>query len=137
MDRDELYYTSQLDFIEIGAHTHAHADLGEATLEQAHREMVACKQELEVLIGKPVLSFAYPYGRYSPPCPAAAEAAGYTSAATCGLQGGWTPYELRRELIAPGDLPLRFGLKARGLYRPLVSSPPARWRRRLRAARAR
>ena len=137
MDRDELYYTSQLDFIEIGAHTHAHADLGEATLEHAHREMVACKQELEVLIGKPVLSFAYPYGRYSPPCPAAAEAAGYTSAATCGLQGGWTPYELRRELIAPGDLPLRFGLKARGLYRPLVSSPPARWRRRLRAARAR
>jgi hypothetical protein len=98
--------------------------------------MVASKQELEELIDKPVLSFAYPYGRYSPACPAAAEAAGYTSAATCGLQGGWTPFELRRELIAPGDLPLRFGLKARGLYRPLVSSPPARLRRRLRARRA-
>jgi colanic acid/amylovoran biosynthesis glycosyltransferase len=137
MDRDELYYTSQLDFIEIGAHTHAHADLGDVTLEHAHREMVTCKDGLEVLIGKPVLSFAYPYGRYSPSCPAAAEAAGYTSAATCGLQGGWTPFELRRELIAPGDMSLRFGLKARGLYRPLVSSPPARWRRRLKAARAR
>jgi hypothetical protein len=84
------------------------------------------------MIGMPVPSFAFPYGRYSPACPAAADAAGYTSAATCGLQGGWTPYELRRELIAPGDLPLRFDLKARGLYRPLVSSPPARLRRRLR-----
>jgi colanic acid/amylovoran biosynthesis glycosyltransferase len=133
MDRQELYYASQLDFIEIGSHTHAHADLVDVTLEHAHREMVSSKHELEVLIGKPVLSFAYPYGRYSGPCPAAAEAAGYTSAATCGLQGGWTPYELRRELIAPGDLPLRFGLKARGLYRPLVSSPPARWRRQFKA----
>src|SRR5207247_9757668 len=108
MDRNELEAISRSELIEIGSHTHAHTDLAEVTLEHAHREMVASKQELEELIDKPVLSFAYPYGRYSPACPAAAEAAGYTSAATCGLQGGWSPFELRRELIAPGDLPLRF-----------------------------
>jgi peptidoglycan/xylan/chitin deacetylase (PgdA/CDA1 family) len=134
MDREELVAVSRQDLIEIGSHTHAHADLADATLEHAHREMVASKLELEELIGMPVSSFAYPYGRYSRACPAAAEAAGYTSAATCGLQGGWTPYELRRELIAPGDQPLRFALKARGLYRPLVSSSPGRLRRRLRSA---
>jgi colanic acid/amylovoran biosynthesis glycosyltransferase len=134
MDRAELETTASLDLIEIGSHTNDHADLAAATWDDAYREMASSRCRLEELIGKPVLSFAFPYGRYSAACPAAAEAAGYTSAATCGLQGGWTPYELRRELIAPGDLQLRFGLKARGLYRPLVSSYPARARRRIRNA---
>jgi glycosyltransferase involved in cell wall biosynthesis/peptidoglycan/xylan/chitin deacetylase (PgdA/CDA1 family) len=137
MSREELEAIAPLGQIEIGSHTNRHADLGRATGEQAYRELSTSKAVLEEMIGMPVLSFAYPYGRYSPACPSAAAEAGYTSAATCGLQGGWSPYELRRELIAPGDVPLRFALKARGLYRPLVSSPPARARRWARNALAR
>jgi glycosyltransferase involved in cell wall biosynthesis/peptidoglycan/xylan/chitin deacetylase (PgdA/CDA1 family) len=133
MNREELDSVAKLDFIEIGSHTSTHADLGDATYEQALDEMVAAKRELEEMLDRPVPSFAFPYGHYSAACPAAAEAAGYTSAATCGLPGGWTPYELRRELMGPGDFPFRFELKARGLYRPIVTSPPMRLRRRLRA----
>jgi peptidoglycan/xylan/chitin deacetylase (PgdA/CDA1 family) len=131
MGREQLLETARLPFIEIGSHTIRHADLANATEEEAYREMAESKRVLEDMLGQPVTSFAYPYGHYSPACPAAAERAGYKSAATCGLRGGWRPYELQRELIAPGDWRLRFELKARGLFRPLVDSPPMRLRRRL------
>jgi peptidoglycan/xylan/chitin deacetylase (PgdA/CDA1 family) len=133
MDLDELRAVAELPFIEIGSHTNNHLDLEPITdASHAYGELRSSKLAIEELIGRPVDSLAYPYGRYSSACPAAAERAGFTNAATCGLRGGWHPYELRRELIAPGDLSLRFELKIRGLFRPLVSSPPMRLRRRLR-----
>jgi glycosyltransferase involved in cell wall biosynthesis/peptidoglycan/xylan/chitin deacetylase (PgdA/CDA1 family) len=131
MDRDELLETAKLDFIEIGSHTVRHANLADAGEEEAYREMASSKEALEDLLGRAVVSFAYPYGHYSPACPAAAERAGYTSAATCGMRGSWAPFELQRELIAPGDWRLRFALKSRGVFRPLMDSPPMRLRRRV------
>jgi peptidoglycan/xylan/chitin deacetylase (PgdA/CDA1 family) len=132
MNVQELRSVAALPFVEIGSHTNAHPDMQAITdAREAYGELRASKLMLEELIDRLVVSFAYPYGRYSDVCPAAAERAGYTSAVTCGLRGDWAPYELRRELIAPGDLPLRFELKIRGLFRPLVTSPPARLRRRL------
>jgi peptidoglycan/xylan/chitin deacetylase (PgdA/CDA1 family) len=131
MTADQLLETSRLDFIEIGSHTIRHADLAEADEKQAYREMAESKRVLEDMIGRPVPSFAYPYGHYSAACPPAARRAGYTSAATCGLRGGWRPYELQRELIGRGDWRVRFELKSRGIFRPLVDSPPMRLRRRV------
>jgi peptidoglycan/xylan/chitin deacetylase (PgdA/CDA1 family) len=133
MNAEELERTSQLEFIEIGSHTNEHMDMSNAGAEEAYREMASSKQALEDRIGKPVDSFAYPFCRYSPACPAAAERAGYTSAAA-GPGGTWHPYELRRELMDPRDWRLRFGLKSRGVFRPLVSSPPGRLVRRTRVA---
>jgi peptidoglycan/xylan/chitin deacetylase (PgdA/CDA1 family) len=132
MNAEELEQVSRLEGIEIGSHTNEHVDMSSATAEEAYREMASSRQALEDRINKTVESFAYPYGYYSPACPAAAERAGYTSAATCGLRGGWQPFELRRELIDPDDGRLVFALKNRGLFRPLVASPPARLLRRLR-----
>jgi peptidoglycan/xylan/chitin deacetylase (PgdA/CDA1 family) len=133
MDLDELRAVARLPFIEIGSHTSLHVDMAAITDPSvAYGELRASKLTLEEMLDTQVVSFAYPYGRYSAVCPAAAERAGYLTAATCGLGGDWTPFELQRELIAPGDLSLRFELKIRGLFRPLVSSPPARLRRRLR-----
>lgn len=133
MNLEELRSVSALPFVEIGSHTRTHVDMGTITdPAEAYAELRSSKLELEELLDLPVESFAYPYGRYSGVCPAEAERAGYLSAATCEIRGAWTPYELRRELIAPGDLGLRFELKIRGLFRPLVSSLPARLRRRLR-----
>jgi peptidoglycan/xylan/chitin deacetylase (PgdA/CDA1 family) len=134
MNEDELEQVSRRELVEIGSHTNGHMDMSSATGEEAYREMASSKQALEDRIGKTVESFAYPFGYYSRACPAAAERAGYTSAATCGLRGGWQPYELRRELIDRKDGPIVFALKNRGLFRPLVASPPARLRRRLRGA---
>jgi peptidoglycan/xylan/chitin deacetylase (PgdA/CDA1 family) len=131
MTREQLRETSQLDFIEIGSHTVRHADLADADHERALRELAESKRVLEEMIDRPVVSFAYPYGHYSPACPAAARLAGYESAATAGERGDWSPYELQRELIGPGEWRLRFELKARGLFRPLVQSPPMKLRRKL------
>jgi peptidoglycan/xylan/chitin deacetylase (PgdA/CDA1 family) len=133
MDLNELRSASELPVIEIGSHTNSHPDMA-AIMDgsEAFGELRSSKLTLEEMIDKPVVSFAYPYGRYSEVCPAAAGRAGYLTAVTCGMnRGGWSQYELQRELIAPGDLPLRFELKIRGLFRGLMSSPPARLRRRL------
>jgi peptidoglycan/xylan/chitin deacetylase (PgdA/CDA1 family) len=132
MDLRELREVAALPFVEIGSHTNTHRDMGQISdPSEAYGELRASKLMLEEMLDRPVRSFAYPYGRYSPVCPEAANRAGYLTAATCALQGGLVPHELRRELIGPGDLPLRFELKIRGVFRAVVSSPPMRLRRRL------
>jgi peptidoglycan/xylan/chitin deacetylase (PgdA/CDA1 family) len=132
MNEEELRRTAALDYVEIGSHTRTHMDMTHIDADSAYEELAASKRALEELIERPVESFAFPFCRYSPACPPAAERAGYTSAVTCGLRGGWRPYELRRELVDPGDGRLRFALKSHGVFRPLVDSPPARLARRLR-----
>lgn len=48
--------------IEFGAHTCTHPHLFELSGEEAKYEITDCKKDLEVLLGKPVISFAYPFG---------------------------------------------------------------------------
>jgi peptidoglycan/xylan/chitin deacetylase (PgdA/CDA1 family) len=132
MDLEELQAVSELPFIEIGSHTNTHCDM--ALIDDpdiAYGELRSSKLMLEGMLDKHVMSFAYPYGRYSAVCPEAADRAGYLTAATCAHQGGWSAYELQRELVGPGDLSLRFELKSRGFFRAIVTSPPMRLRRRL------
>ena len=132
MDLDELRSVANLSFIEIGSHTNAHRDMAAITdPAEAYGELRSSKLALEEMLDRPIMSFAYPYGRYSDACPEAADRAGYLTAVTCGQQGGWGPYELQRELIGPGEGSLGFELKTRGVFRALVSSPPARLRRRI------
>jgi peptidoglycan/xylan/chitin deacetylase (PgdA/CDA1 family) len=132
MDLEELRAVAELSFIEIGSHTSTHRDMGAITdPAEAYGELRSSKLALEEMLDRPIMSFAYPYGRYSAVCPEAASRAGYLTAVTCGQQGGWTAYELQRELVGPGEGSLRFELKTRGIFRALVSSPPARLRRRL------
>jgi peptidoglycan/xylan/chitin deacetylase (PgdA/CDA1 family) len=132
MDLEELRAVSQLSLIEIGSHTNTHCDMGAITdPAEAYGELRSSKLALEEMLDRPIMSFAYPYGRYSAVCPEEARRAGYLAAVTCGQQGGWSPYELQRELVGPGEGSLRFELKTRGVFRALVTSPPARLRRRL------
>ncbi len=48
---------------EIGAHTVSHVDLGQTAGEEARREIVGSKEELERQLEAPVTLFCYPYGR--------------------------------------------------------------------------
>jgi peptidoglycan/xylan/chitin deacetylase (PgdA/CDA1 family) len=114
MSKDVLREVSQIPRIEIGSHTNVHADLSKATLGEAYRELSSSRQALEDLLGRPVTSAAYPYGRYSAACPVAAQRAGYRSAVTTDGRGSWLPFELRREAIARWDRRLSFALKSRG-----------------------
>jgi peptidoglycan/xylan/chitin deacetylase (PgdA/CDA1 family) len=59
MDLKEL---SSSDLVEIGAHTVTHPILAQLPLEQQQQEVVGNKQDLQQILGRPVESFAYPYG---------------------------------------------------------------------------
>jgi hypothetical protein len=98
-------------------------NMGAMTRHEAREEMGASKHLLEVKLGRPVESFAYPGWAYSPACPEAAQLAGYNIAVTGQGRGGWDRYQLRRENIDALDDRLSFGLKSRHLWHPLRRSP--------------
>ena len=125
MTADELRELAGLGF-EIGAHTTRHTDLADASPEAAYAEMRSCKEALEDVVGAAVETFAYPYGRYSAACPAAAERTGYLGAYTCGDRGGQLPFELHREMMDNRDGPLSWALKSRSRYHETLALPPVR-----------
>ena len=126
MNADELCSIARNPRFEIGSHTRSHVVLAAATENEAYVEMSASKAQLEELIGKPALTFAYPRCAYSPACPAAAARAGYLAAVTCGARGDWQPYELRRQAMASFDGRLAFELKSRAWWYPLQQSRAGR-----------
>lgn len=130
MNDGELRELASMKGFELGSHTLTHTNLVHADYDQALHEMTTSKSALEDLIGNEVKTFAYPSCGYSPPCPRAAEDAGYSSAVTCGALGSWNPYELARVSPDRLDNGLTFWLKAHRLYHPLRSSPPGRALRR-------
>jgi peptidoglycan/xylan/chitin deacetylase (PgdA/CDA1 family) len=48
--------------IEIGSHTHTHPDLSRCTPAELERQISISRAEIEDHIGRPVTTFAYPYG---------------------------------------------------------------------------
>jgi len=50
---------------DIGGHTYHHLVLTRVSLKEAEREIVEGKQRLEDIIGREVISFSYPRGKYS------------------------------------------------------------------------
>jgi peptidoglycan/xylan/chitin deacetylase (PgdA/CDA1 family) len=66
--------------VEFGAHTVNHAWMKGLPQKTLVYEVVQSKNDLEALIGKPVVSFAYPYGAFDVPAIKALAAAGFTSA---------------------------------------------------------
>jgi peptidoglycan/xylan/chitin deacetylase (PgdA/CDA1 family) len=123
MDAEELRQLDASPFVEIGSHTMSHADLSTATADEAYRDMLESRLALEELLGRPVLSFAYPKCVYSAACPEAARRAGYQVAVTCAGRGAWQPFELSRASIDSLDRSMTFALKSRGLFGSLRESP--------------
>jgi peptidoglycan/xylan/chitin deacetylase (PgdA/CDA1 family) len=67
---------------DVGAHTVSHAKLTRLDLAAAREEMRASKGYLEELLGRPVLSFAYPKGDYNSAVRDAARLEGFRLAVT-------------------------------------------------------
>jgi peptidoglycan/xylan/chitin deacetylase (PgdA/CDA1 family) len=59
------------DGFEIGAHTHSHIDLAKAEPEIAWKELIACREKLELELKARPRLFAYPFGGRSNISPAA------------------------------------------------------------------
>ena len=63
LTEDELRVLASGDLVEIGAHTLTHPVLSSLSAEQQEDEIAGSKRRLEMLTGKSITSFAYPYGK--------------------------------------------------------------------------
>jgi hypothetical protein len=122
--------------VEVGGHTHTHADLSRASGEVARSEMRRCKELIEDRLGRPCRHFAYPWAVGSPAADRLAREL-FESAALHAWRtnrgGGIDPHRLGRTPVLRGDSPFLFRAKARGMldaegiaYRLLRRGP---WRR--------
>lgn len=64
LTRDDISMLSKSKFCTIGSHTVSHIHLAGATLLEKQFEILNSKEQLEEIVGKPVLHFSYPYGSY-------------------------------------------------------------------------
>ena len=103
--------------MEIGSHSHDHHRLGEIKNEDdIINEAGASKKILEEIIGKPVLSFAYPYGSVPKNYKTILNSEGYQFGITI-----YSPYQnrfsLRRFIYHDGDTAKTLSQKLSGLYK--------------------
>jgi len=106
--------------IEIGCHGATHADLSRLAESAAlQRETAAARATLEGALGRPVETFAYPYGRSAPAARQAVRDAGFLAAVAIhhhpGARAG-DPWAVPRMIVRPGEGGFELWLKARGLY---------------------
>lgn len=89
--------------IEIGSHTINHPDLSTANQQKATKEISQSKQTLESLIGKKIISFCYPSGKYTDETINLLKEYGYQFATTTkpGVSKFNSPFILQRIRINP------------------------------------
>lgn len=63
MDSDDVAALARTGLIDIGAHSSTHATLSKLPIAEQRDEIMQSKAALESMVGRPVTSFAYPYGR--------------------------------------------------------------------------
>jgi peptidoglycan/xylan/chitin deacetylase (PgdA/CDA1 family) len=119
MNRRELSAVANAGF-ELGAHTVTHPDLSSMSYEACLAEMTESRDVVAELSGRPVSTFAYPFGHYGPDAMKAAADAGFEAAATCVNRGSWDRFELKRTLVTGRDGVASFVARVCGIYEPLV-----------------
>jgi peptidoglycan/xylan/chitin deacetylase (PgdA/CDA1 family) len=87
MTAEELRQLAAGGLIEIGAHTESHLPLDGADPAIAAREIAQSREALSAMIGRPVTSFSYPFGRLRPETPRLVQDAGFAQA----CESGWRP----------------------------------------------
>lgn len=98
----------------FGAHTRNHCSLPDAGDEQVSDEIGGSREDLERTLGKPVHTFAYPYGRLDERAVAAVREAGYLGACTVRPRLARLdddPLLVPRIEVRAGDSLLRFAIK--------------------------
>ncbi len=95
--------------IATGAHGYSHESLGRMSVDAAHEQGVRARELLEARLGRPVCSFAYPFGTrrdYSAGTRRALADAGYALVFTAqhgSIGAGMDPHELPRVKVESGD----------------------------------
>jgi peptidoglycan/xylan/chitin deacetylase (PgdA/CDA1 family) len=75
--------------VSVGAHTRTHRALTSLTREQLEEEISGSRADLEAALGRPVSTFAYPYGMVDEAGRSAVERAGFEGA--CSVVPGFNP----------------------------------------------
>lgn len=83
LNESQIREMSDSGLVEFGGHTQTHLDLTVTEEAVAEAEIRANKQWLESLTGKPCITFAYPFGKYTKRDVLILERLGFTSAFTC------------------------------------------------------
>jgi len=95
--------------ISVGAHTRTHPSLTGLSDEEALREIAGSRAELEEMLGRPVMVFAYPFGHHDERVRSLVRRAGFDAA--CSVEPGRNrlavdPFRLRRlEVVGTHSLP--------------------------------
>jgi len=120
---------------EIASHGRSHADLAGLDDRGQREELEGSRRDLEDLLGAPVRTFCYPYGRLDGRAREHARAAGYDGAASIlgqALADPHDPLALARMIVRPHESAFELWLKARGFYPAWSRLPRLGLLRRLR-----
>ncbi len=100
MNEKEILEISQNN-IELGSHTLSHPDLAKTSSQTAIKEITESKERIENIIGKKIVSFCYPAGKYNDETISIVKSAGYSFAVTTnpGLGELKSPLTLNRHRI--------------------------------------
>lgn len=106
MTGDEARLLAGRPRMEIGAHSVTHASLPSLKSEAQSLEIRHSKEQLEVLLGRPITAFAYPFGDYGGGTAKLVRAAGFEFACTTeagGISRGSDRFRLPRLAVEDCD----------------------------------
>ncbi len=106
LSHQQLRTLAASPLIEIGAHSVTHAALPALPPDEQRREIAQSKAQLEAMIDRPVLNFAYPFGDQSPETAALVRDAGFHSSCTTergAVRAGTDLFQLPRIAVADCD----------------------------------
>ncbi|MFM2667043.1 polysaccharide deacetylase family protein [Vibrio mediterranei] len=119
MNAEQVKQLADSGLIEIGGHTLTHPRLSQLSKEQQQHEIQENKNTLETILGKPLTSFAYPFGDHNNDSKQLAKEAGYDFAVATDsgpLRFHQDRYQIRRIAIFPKTDVFGFWRKVRGNY---------------------
>ncbi|NOH29016.1 polysaccharide deacetylase family protein [Vibrio mediterranei] len=119
MNAEQVKQLADSGLVEIGGHTLTHPRLSQLSKEQQQHEIQENKKTLETILGKPLTSFAYPFGDHNNDSKQLAKEAGYDFAVATDsgpLRFHQDRYQIRRIAIFPKTDVFGFWRKVRGNY---------------------
>jgi peptidoglycan/xylan/chitin deacetylase (PgdA/CDA1 family) len=112
--------------VEIGGHTTSHRDLSTLSFSDCLSELAESRATLESIVGRPVRTLAYPFGRHSAAAREAAREAGFYAAVAEDGQGIWDRFEIPRAPVHRTQGWGVFTLKVTGAWPAFKRSVPGR-----------
>jgi peptidoglycan/xylan/chitin deacetylase (PgdA/CDA1 family) len=116
----DLRVLAKLPLAQLGSHSVTHPNLLCLGADDARRELVQSRADLEANAGSQVDVFSFPHGAHNPALLREAQQAGYKHVFTVEptlVECGSTTFTIGRVGVDPHDWPIEFRLKIVGAYR--------------------